>query len=207
MRSHSETRWAAIMDAIGVVWLYEWRREDTRHGWYKPDFYLPAAGIFLEVKGATPTAIEIEKAADLEAATSCPVVFAYGKPEWTNGHATGAELAYFHNGKRAPLVTIEEISQLIDQGLDSKSHLKFIKAITPNKNFQMQGISNLLLGWIYSLLDRNQLESFFEENNGPLNHFKNSLHLQHCKAEWLLCRFAEKIATSSKASNKVYDIA
>lgn len=203
MRSHSETQWAAVMDAIGVVWLYESRRVETRHGWYKPDFYLPAAGIFLEVKGAAPTAIEIEKAADLEAASSCPVVFAYGKLEWTNGQATGGELAYFHKGKRAPLVTLGEISELIFQGLDSKCHSKFITAITPNKQFQLRDISILLLSWIYSLVDRNQLESFFEKHNGPLNDFKSSLHLQHCKAEWLLGRFAEKIAALSKTSNKV----
>ena len=55
MRSHSETRWAAIMDVMGVTWVYEPRTVTTRHGGYMPDFFLPAVGAFLEVKGPTPS--------------------------------------------------------------------------------------------------------------------------------------------------------
>ncbi len=53
MRSHSETRWAAMMDAMSVSWIYEPRTVVTRHGGYMPDFFLPAVGAFVEVKGPT----------------------------------------------------------------------------------------------------------------------------------------------------------
>ncbi|WP_144411524.1 hypothetical protein [Azotobacter chroococcum] len=182
MRSHSETRWAAMMDAVGVVWLYEPRREDTRHGWYKPDFYVPAAGVFVEVKGPAPTKVEVEKAADVEAATGCPVIFAYGRPELVRGQVKGAELAYFFKGKRA-VISLEEIRELVFQSMDLRTHSEFLAALASQQQYHLRDISNILLGWLTVLLDRSQQEDIFEKNNKPLNDLKASRHLQHSTAE------------------------
>ena len=189
-----------MMDAVGVVWLYEPRREDTRHGWYKPDFYVPAAGVFVEVKGPAPTKVEVEKAADVEAATGCPVIFAYGRPELVRGQVKGAELAYFFKGKRA-VISLEEIRELVFQSIDLRTHSEFLAALASQQQYHLRDISNILLGWLTVLLDRSQQEDIFEKNNKPLNDLKASRHLQHSRAEWLLGCFAERVLRLAGAVN------
>jgi hypothetical protein len=51
-RSRLEARWAVFLDAAGIEWQYERRiiRAPGEPG-YVPDFWLPAAGQFAEVKG------------------------------------------------------------------------------------------------------------------------------------------------------------
>jgi hypothetical protein len=54
MRSRLEARWAARLDALGLVWEYEpqvLRLGRGRGGFYLPDFWLPGQGCWLEVKG------------------------------------------------------------------------------------------------------------------------------------------------------------
>lgn len=63
MRSKLETRWAAVLDAAGVVWLYEPAVVDVgRHGLYLPDFWLPGQRTWLEVKGPHMERIEKTRA-------------------------------------------------------------------------------------------------------------------------------------------------
>jgi len=50
-RSRLEARWAVFFDEMGVQWEYEKEGYDLgEHGWYLPDFYLPATESFVEVK-------------------------------------------------------------------------------------------------------------------------------------------------------------
>ena len=80
MRSLAERSWALMLDRLGVRFQYEpavFRTE--RHGGYLPDFYIPAADAFFEVKGLHPTQVEIEKAEDLMRSTGKLVVFGYAK--------------------------------------------------------------------------------------------------------------------------------
>lgn len=50
-RSTYEVRVAAALDALGVEWTYEEHRFNLGSSTYAPDFYLPADGVFWEVKG------------------------------------------------------------------------------------------------------------------------------------------------------------
>lgn len=79
MRSTAEAAWAGVMDGLRIRYAYEPGVWLTRHGGYMPDFLIPAAGCFLEVKGQAPTIEEREKAEDLTEATGMPVVFGYGR--------------------------------------------------------------------------------------------------------------------------------
>jgi hypothetical protein len=67
MRSRVECRWALILDKIGLAWEYEAQGFDLGDKlWYLPDFTVYADEVFyLEVKGAQPDALEIEKATRL----------------------------------------------------------------------------------------------------------------------------------------------
>jgi hypothetical protein len=105
-----------MMDWLGIRWLYEPEIHQTRHGGYLPDFYLPDAGVFIEVKGPEPGQVEIEKALDVESSTGCPVVFAYGKPEMDYIYLIGATLSYYGSPRPVNL-SIYKVSQGIDNWL------------------------------------------------------------------------------------------
>src|SRR5690606_406363 len=81
LRSYTELMWARLMDAIDVFYLYESDLIQVEGCKYLPDFYLPAADFYLEVKGKYPTAEEKKKAEGVLAATGRPVVFLVGRPE------------------------------------------------------------------------------------------------------------------------------
>lgn len=51
-RSRTEARYAVFFDAMGMPWQYELEGYDLGNGiYYLPDFYLPEAKQFFEVKG------------------------------------------------------------------------------------------------------------------------------------------------------------
>lgn len=81
LRSYTELMWARLMDAIDVFYLYEPDLIQVEGCKYLPDFYLPAADIYLEVKGTYPTPEEKAKAEQAHKATGRPVVFLVSRPE------------------------------------------------------------------------------------------------------------------------------
>lgn len=50
-RSRLEARWAVFFDAIGIEWKYETEGYEVGDYRYLPDFWLPAASAWVEVKG------------------------------------------------------------------------------------------------------------------------------------------------------------
>jgi len=96
-RSRLEARWALLMDALGVPWVYEPYTFDIHYGsqaltagtlnlpgvkarrcYYTPDFWLPGRGVWVEIKGAYPTVMEVTKARGLAQVTRAPVYIFYG---------------------------------------------------------------------------------------------------------------------------------
>jgi len=49
-RSRLEARWAVFFDTLGIEWRYEVEGFDVNGRPYLPDFFLPALGIYVEVK-------------------------------------------------------------------------------------------------------------------------------------------------------------
>lgn len=62
-RSRLEARWAVFFDHLGVDWDYEAQGFHTPAGGYLPDFYLPDAGVYVEIKGPAPTERDLAKCA------------------------------------------------------------------------------------------------------------------------------------------------
>lgn len=112
MRSHSETRWAALMDALGIRWLYESRAVKTRHGMYLPDFILPLAGIAVEVKGPGATPGEVDKAADASIALKMPVAVVWGVLDSDGMRVIHGQVLLIY-GKARIRYTTEELSNLV----------------------------------------------------------------------------------------------
>ena len=92
LRSYTELMWARLMDAIDVFYLYEPDLIQVEGCKYLPDFYLPAADIYLEVKGTHPTEVEKSKAEQAHIATGRPVVFLVARPQSDRGGFMNCEL-------------------------------------------------------------------------------------------------------------------
>lgn len=103
-RSRTEAKWAAMLDALDLGWLYEAQGYDTTRGFYLPDFFVftPYGGFWLEIKGVEPTETEIKKLGDVCEATCCYGALVWGPPKkgsatsWLSmhkeGHPWGEEL-------------------------------------------------------------------------------------------------------------------
>lgn len=65
-RSRLEARWAVVFDALGIDWVYEPEGYKLDNGeCYLPDFYIPSANAYIEIKGQEPTDDEIKKSVSL----------------------------------------------------------------------------------------------------------------------------------------------
>lgn len=188
MRSHAEQRWASIMDVLGVRWIYEPRTIDTRHGWYMPDFYLPACGVFVEVKGPTPTQIEVEKARDAEAATGCPVIFAYGDPEMMHGELLHGLLSYY--APRGPIdLPTAELGEMVRRHYALRTYASFLTAADRKPRPDVRMLGEIMQEVMLGMLQRDQFEAYRRDLHKPLNDSKTDAAGQHSLAEWFICQF------------------
>lgn len=200
MRSFAETRWAEMMDALGIFWLYEPALARTRHGMYLPDFYLPNAGIYVEVKGPKPSSVEIDKARDVQAATGIPVVFAYGDMGLGGGAGvTGGFLMSLPEAHEAIFHT-SEFSQIIKFGLGDqvwRRHLRAgIKQPAPCAQFAGEILRDMLL----SAMDRSAFEQHLQARHQDLNEARTQEFRQASKAEWAIRAFFESRSIGREAA-------
>lgn len=193
MRSHSETRWAAMMDAMGVTWIYEPQVIGTRHGGYMPDFFLPEVGMFIEVKGPAPTKVEREKAFDAQAATGYPVVFAYGRPEMIGAELFHGMLSYYGLTSAVSFSTAE-IGDLVRQHYDMATYAAYLTAgehqTAPN-SFTAISIAEEIL---FKMQPRDDQEDYLRKLHAPLNEAKLIESRQESLAERALASIAARMA-------------
>jgi hypothetical protein len=90
-RSRLEARWAVFFDREHLAWEYERQGYDLDGLAYLPDFWLPQVRMWAEVKAEAFTAVEVEKAFRLWAATGHQVLFLVGLPGPTFHMATARE--------------------------------------------------------------------------------------------------------------------
>lgn len=80
-RSRIEARWAVFFDAVGLEWQYEAQGYELPGDVaYLPDFWLPHFQMFVEVKGAGPNSVEIEKYRRLRDGSGYAVLLVVGLP-------------------------------------------------------------------------------------------------------------------------------
>lgn len=86
-RSRTEARWAIFFDACEIKWNYEREGYDLGDlGFYLPDFWLPVAKAFAEVKGQEFTTREINLCRRLALKSGHPVIMLAGAPEMQSYH-------------------------------------------------------------------------------------------------------------------------
>jgi hypothetical protein len=114
-RSLTEARFAVLWNTC--YWPYEFERQGfaLESGAYRPDFYFPNHGEWLEVKGLPPTMYEEELARCLATESRQPVAIAWGQPDWAtvivlfspDGERVVTTLAWFLR-RRLSVQTIEK---------------------------------------------------------------------------------------------------
>lgn len=192
MRSHSETRWAGMMDALSVNWIYEPETIETRHGWYKPDFFLPAVGAFLEVKGPEPTKLEQEKAEDVQARTGFPVIFAYGTPEMIGAELCNGRVGYY-NGGRLVRYTTKEIGAVVLKKYDMATYAAFLAAGDRQELPESEFVGDLIDELARLRMTRGEVETHLDALHAPLNAARLSAWSSASRAEFVLTTFVDKI--------------
>ena len=79
-RSRLEARYAVLLHACGLTYQYEREGFDLPPRRYLPDFWLPTLGMWLEVKGWSPSTLEKDLCQCLADETQRRVVMACGDP-------------------------------------------------------------------------------------------------------------------------------
>lgn len=92
-----EARWAIVMDVFNVLFTYEPASYEIPGTLYVPDFWLPSAERFLEIKPHSPKSEEIHKAVSLKKLSGHPVIFLCGFPRVLNGDLGNANILW-HDG-------------------------------------------------------------------------------------------------------------
>lgn len=188
MRSHSETRWARFMDAVGIQWIYEPEPVNTRHGWYLPDFYLPGAGIYVEVKGPGPTAIELEKGQDLQKVTGCPIVFAWGDMHLDGDAVCGGMLGCF-GPKGFVSYSTFEMAKLIRLGLGEEAYRSYLRAGIKTPVPSVVQMGEVLQQVLEDMMSRGDREKAHSQHHRALNSIRLTAARAIGRAEWALGNF------------------
>jgi hypothetical protein len=79
-RSRTEAKWAVFFDLIGEPYEYEPQGVRLPSGPYLPDFWLPRASTWFEVKGSWEAVGSLGKYAELAAASEHQVIVIAGQP-------------------------------------------------------------------------------------------------------------------------------
>lgn len=106
-RSRLEARYAVFFDALNVSYEYEKEGYNLDSaGWYLPDFWLPNARVWYEIKPEDFTPAEEAKCRALYQVTGYPVMQAIGVP------ATYEDLAVTLSGAGAPSRSVSNDAML-----------------------------------------------------------------------------------------------
>jgi hypothetical protein len=192
MRSYSETIWAKFMDALRVRWIYEPQVMETRHGWYLPDFYLPACGMYLEVKGQCPTTKEIEKAGDVEAKTGFPVVFAHGGSHCRGNPWYQGTLAYFAPAG-AVTMSMTEACNLVRKYYGDREYARVLQSRSIEYFDGTRMAGELVWEMLNRWMDRETLEESKRLLHTPLNAATQNTHGQTSRPEFIAAEFVRRI--------------
>lgn len=190
MRSFSELRWASMMDALKLRWVYEHKLYETRHGKYLPDFFLYGINTYLEVKGPCPSQIEIEKAMDVQKYSGCPVVFAWGNMTSDIHRVNGAKLSFITR-KKVVHIDCSEFAPFIEHGLGMECFYEYLNIGTQRKYNGMKSVNEILHSLIYNLIGRDEMERDRAKHHVELNSKKINQHTAMTKSEHAVSEFLQ----------------
>lgn len=168
MRSYTELRWARLLDAAGLFYLYEPHLHKIDNGWYLPDFYLPHVGIYLEVKGTYPTEEEKAKADQVMERTGKDVAFLVALPK-SDRHGLHNCLTQARSFWGWVNVSGHELDQLLLAKIGEAAWLKFIMAARDEPLDDLRAAGEVMEEVILDRMDRPARETWLRDKNGEVN--------------------------------------
>jgi len=193
MRSRNESIVAAVLDALGISYVYE--HMPYSHRGYLPDFYLPHLNVFIEVKGKLPTDEEKRKCEALSHETGCPVIVAYGKPNlfMHHDHDDGyvrrevGWMPMIYSNQRWGEICVNLICRLVYRAKGKVEGEQFVDTFDTDGASRMQTAGPSLMKWYDDLCRKaGRTSRMIYEHNEPRTAEKLaylrpvSEHEQHC---------------------------
>lgn len=158
MRSYTEFRWAKLLEAADIFYLYEPHLHQIEGGKYLPDFFLPHVGIYLEVKGDYPTDEEKRKADQVIERTGCEVVFLVGLPQ-SDQHGLHGCLTFARGRYGWVDVSGHELDQMMLKILGYGPWARLIVAARDDDMDYVRRIGEVVEEMVIQALNRSALES------------------------------------------------
>lgn len=168
MRSFTERAWARLMDALDIQYLYEPKLVQVDGCKYLPDFYLPACGMYIEVKGCHPTDEEIAKAQQAWRSTGRPVVFLVSRPEADKYGLMNCHALAPISGKYAH-VSMHDLDQMYLAAAGEIEWNKALSSVRPYQDARSQVIRKIVDDLLLTIGNRNDMEQKLRGIHSLLN--------------------------------------
>lgn len=168
LRSYTELMWARLMDSIGLFYLYEPHLIRLQGCSYLPDFYLPDADMYLEVKGQAATDEEKWKAEQVLEVTGRPVYLLEGMPKSDMGGFMNARVSMPGPNGWAT-VSLFELGQMYERVMGDRLHVIALLSVQENDMDWVRSIGEVLEEVLAGMTDRRTYEQCQEELNRRVN--------------------------------------
>lgn len=158
LRSYTELMWARLMDSIGLFYLYEPHLIRLQGCSYLPDFYLPDADMYLEVKGAFATDEEKWKAEQVLEVTGRPVYILEGMPRSDRGGFMNARVS-FPGAHGWVEISLFELGEMYEQAMGSEPYTAALLSVRDSDGDWVRSVRSVLDEVISEMISRNQNEA------------------------------------------------
>lgn len=169
LRSYTELLWARVLEAAEIFYLYEPDLVRVDDGYYLPDFWLPNVGIYLEVKGKTPTEEEIKKADAVMARTGREVMFLIGKPEADKVGLCNCGLMVRGSGGWTDSISPFDLHELVYAHVSPSMWARIKSAVQEDDMDWVRPIGHILEEYFLKQSDRQDLEGVLRDIHGEAN--------------------------------------
>lgn len=158
LRSYTELMWARLMDSIGLFYLYEPHLIRLQGCSYLPDFYLPDADMYLEVKGTFATDEEKWKAEQVLEVTGRPVYILEGMPRSDRGGFMNARMSF--PGRHGWVgISLFELGEMYGAELGLDKYAAALLSVRDSDGDWVRSAGSILDEVISEMISRNENEA------------------------------------------------
>lgn len=191
LRSHTERVWAELMDVVGVHYLYEPHLLRLPGRKYLPDFYIPEADVYFEVKGPEANGDEKAKAEQAYRLTGRPVFFLQGKPESDRGGFTVGMISFLaQSGWRS--VSLFEVGEVFSRASGRRLYQSAVSCVMNCNEPVVQSMGSSIDEILCDFRSRSENEVFLRERHAEVNEVRAAMDRIPSVAERLLKQIIER---------------
>jgi hypothetical protein len=175
LRSYTELVWARVLDAADIFYLYEPDLVHVGDGFYLPDFWLPNAGIYVEVKGKNPTEEEFSKADAVMDRTGREVVFLCGKPESDAKGLFNCGMYVRGTGGWTSGISPYDLHEIVRDHVGVLAWRAIHQAVKQDDMDWVRPIGDILEEYFLGKADRSDMEKVLREIHGDANRQRSAV--------------------------------